>query len=106
MFLGERPQQNSIKVTVDRGIFKDQEVFGIGMIAGDDTGSLLQAKLKLFKNVVESEVVEIKVIKEALSWLVYMKWPGVILESDCLIVVLDSLPLVMICPRSFVKLTP
>lgn len=59
-------------------IFKDQEVFPVGLIARDDAGGLVQAKSKLFQDLVDPEVVEIMAIKEDLSSLIYIKWSQVI----------------------------
>lgn len=82
-----KPKRNSVKVSVDAATFNDQGAFGIGLIARDDNGYLLQARSKLFQGMVDAAVAEIMAIKEALSWLIQMRWQEVILESDCLGVV-------------------
>lgn len=71
-------KSNSVKISVDAAIFNDQGAFGIGLIARDDNGNLLQARFKQFQNVVEAVVAEIMAIKEAFSWLIHMRWQDVI----------------------------
>lgn len=36
-----KPQRNTVKVTVDAAIFKDQDAVGIGLIARDYTGMIV-----------------------------------------------------------------
>ncbi|KAL8098456.1 hypothetical protein AgCh_031276 [Apium graveolens] len=42
-----KPQSDNIKVTVDAAIFREQATFGMGMIARDSNGELIQAKSML-----------------------------------------------------------
>lgn len=59
-----KPNQNSVKVTVDAAIFAEQATFGIGLIARDGSGILVQAKSKLFHYAVEPEVAEVMAINQ------------------------------------------
>ncbi|XP_017245371.1 uncharacterized protein LOC108217030 [Daucus carota subsp. sativus] len=82
-----KPQQNTVKVSVDAAIFEDREEVGLGMVARDSTGQLSLARTNLHQGVVSPEVAEAMAIKEALSWIKQERWPHVVLESDCLVVI-------------------
>ena len=40
----KRPPSNVVKINVDATIFKDQGIYGAGMVLRDDKGSFLKAK--------------------------------------------------------------
>lgn len=82
-----KPQLNTVKITVDAANFDEQNAYGIGLIAWDCTGALLEAKMKLFQGNARPEFAEAMAIKEALSWT--MRWGElkVVIESDCLVVI-------------------
>lgn len=63
------PQELSVKVNVDAAIFSDQNSFGVGVIARDCRGELIQAKSVLTEGNVDPALAEVMTIKEALSWI-------------------------------------
>ncbi|XP_074336956.1 uncharacterized protein LOC141674130 [Apium graveolens] len=82
-----RPTRNSIKVTVDATLFAERREYGLGIVARDADGLLVEAKIKCYSGTVTVEYVEALGIKEALSWIKNKGWQEVKLESDCLAVV-------------------
>lgn len=62
-----KPQMSKIKVSVDAALFSERHSFGIGMVARDDGGSLLQARTGCKAGSVAPVYAEIMAIKEALS---------------------------------------
>lgn len=62
-----KPQIDNIKVTVDAALFRDRSAFGMGMIARDCRGELIQANSKLQQEVVSPDLAEAMAMKEALS---------------------------------------
>lgn len=82
-----RPQENTIKVTVDAAIFGDRVEYGVGLVARDSSGQLVEAVMKCFPGNTTAEFDEAMAIKEALSWIKQKRWHKVELESDCLAVV-------------------
>ena len=44
----EKPQLNTVKITVDAATFDDQNTYDVGLIARDCTGALSEAKTKPF----------------------------------------------------------
>ena len=78
---------DNIKVTVDAATFTDQLAFGMGMIARDYRGELIQDRSLLQHEVVSPELAEAMAMKEALSWIKSNRWNRVIVEADCLSVV-------------------
>lgn len=57
------------------------------MIARDSEGLLIEAKTLVYPHLVTPILAETMAIKEALSWIDRDRWPQVVLESDCLVVV-------------------
>lgn len=80
-------QTDTVKVTVDATIFKDREEFGLGLVARDSNGGLIQAKSVLHQSSVVPELAEVMAVKEALSWVKQMRWEKVVLESHSLVTV-------------------
>ncbi|KAM6596503.1 hypothetical protein CsatA_007027 [Cannabis sativa] len=81
------PPVNRIKVNVDASIFEESRSFGIGMVARDDKGLLLEGGSLLKRGVIQPFVAEALGFKEALSWIKEKGWIGVHVESDCLMVI-------------------
>ncbi|KAL8094911.1 hypothetical protein AgCh_036428 [Apium graveolens] len=82
-----KPQQHTVKITVDAAIFEEIPATGMGLIARDHTGGLLWAKTKLVQELMHPSMAEAVAIKEALSWLKNLGWESVIIESDCLVAI-------------------
>lgn len=82
-----KPQSYIVKVTVDAATFKDREEFGLGLVARDSNGGLIQAKAVLHHGTVVPELAEVMAVKEALSWVEQMRWEKVILETGSLVTV-------------------
>ncbi|XP_074348990.1 uncharacterized protein LOC141688433 [Apium graveolens] len=82
-----KPQEETIKVSVDAAVFSEFSAFGIGLVARDSSGSLVQAKAKLFQGASTPALAEVIDIKEALSWMKEEQWNKVVVESDCLVAV-------------------
>uniref|UniRef100_A0A803NTF1 RNase H type-1 domain-containing protein n=1 Tax=Cannabis sativa TaxID=3483 RepID=A0A803NTF1_CANSA len=81
------PFGDIIKVNVDAAIFGESHSFGVGMVAHDSHGFLLEGCTQLFQGVVRPEIVEAIGVLEALSWIKRNQWQEVFLETDCLVVV-------------------
>ncbi|KAM6579929.1 hypothetical protein CsatA_003703 [Cannabis sativa] len=81
------PFGDIIKVNVDAAIFGESHSFGVGMVAHDSHGFLLEGCTQLFQRVVRPEIVEAIGVLEALSWIKRNQWQEVFLETDCLVVV-------------------
>ena len=79
------PVQNQIKVNVDGAIFASEGRYGIGCVARDYNGQVLNAFYKDFVGCVQPEITEVIGIKEALSWIASSPWSDVIIESDSLV---------------------
>lgn len=84
-----KPQEKTIKVSVDAAVFSEFSAFGIGMVARDSSGSLVQAKSKLYQGDSTPALAEVIAIKEALSWMKEEQRTRVVVESDCLIAVIE-----------------
>ncbi|XP_074348441.1 uncharacterized protein LOC141687159 [Apium graveolens] len=82
-----KPKKDEVKVTVDATVFKEQNRYGVGMLARDDEGAVVQGRSDSYEGVGRLEFAEAMVVKEALRWVKYMAWQGVTMESDCLGVV-------------------
>lgn len=74
-FTWVKPQDLTIKVTVDASTFSEQNAFGIGIVARDHTGALILAKSTSFYDQTSSEFVEAIAVREALSWIKEEHWP-------------------------------
>lgn len=77
-----KPQQNTVKITVDASIFEDKNATGIGVLPRSHTGELIRAKTKVFSKVLHPSMAESLAMKEALSWLKDMKWTDTIVELE------------------------
>uniref|UniRef100_A0A803QS69 Reverse transcriptase domain-containing protein n=1 Tax=Cannabis sativa TaxID=3483 RepID=A0A803QS69_CANSA len=77
------------KVNVDGALFPNEKSYGIGLVARDSFGLVIQAKTLKKAGDLQPHEVEAIGIKEALSWIKDNNWPSVIVESDCRRVVLD-----------------
>ncbi|XP_074363934.1 uncharacterized protein LOC141704624 [Apium graveolens] len=64
-----------------------ETIKGVGIVARDSAGELVQAKSRLYQGNVAPELAEIIAIKEALSWVKERAWNMVVIESDCLVAV-------------------
>lgn len=82
-----KPQGETIKVSVDAACFNEVPAFGIGVVARNSAGELIQAFSKSFQGDAAPELAEAIAIREALSWLKNQKWRKVVIESDCLVAV-------------------
>ncbi|KAL8133545.1 hypothetical protein AgCh_008855 [Apium graveolens] len=80
-------KKNSVKVTVDATFFFEASSYGIGLLARDDEGRVIQGRSEAFAGEVRPEYAEAVAIKEALSWIKASEWREVTLESDCLAVI-------------------
>lgn len=77
-----KPHMKIIKINVDEATFKEYQATGVGMIARDYTGQLLQARTLCLHFMHTAEMIEAIAIKEALSWVKGQRWKHVILESE------------------------
>ncbi|XP_074374037.1 uncharacterized protein LOC141714416 [Apium graveolens] len=80
-------KKNSVKVTVDATFFFEVSSYGIGLLARDDEGRVIQGRSEAFAGEVRPEYAEAVAIKEALSWIKASEWREVTLESDYLAVI-------------------
>uniref|UniRef100_A0A803P0Y7 Reverse transcriptase domain-containing protein n=1 Tax=Cannabis sativa TaxID=3483 RepID=A0A803P0Y7_CANSA len=63
------PMDNSIKVNVDATVFSDSSTYGVGFVARDYGGILVEGSTKLFHGSTTPEVAEAIGVREALSWI-------------------------------------
>uniref|UniRef100_A0A803QEL1 Reverse transcriptase domain-containing protein n=1 Tax=Cannabis sativa TaxID=3483 RepID=A0A803QEL1_CANSA len=82
-----KPVIDTIKVNVDGAIFANLNSYGVGFIARNSDGRILEAGSKLSFGNVSPEIAEIYGIKEALSWIKSNNWHNVSLETDSLLAV-------------------
>ncbi|XP_060974717.1 uncharacterized protein LOC115696753 [Cannabis sativa] len=82
-----KPVIDTIKVNVDGAIFANLNSYGVGFIARNSDGRILEAGSKLSFGNVSPEIAEICGIKEALSWIKSNNWHNVSLETDSLLAV-------------------
>uniref|UniRef100_A0A803NIV3 RNase H type-1 domain-containing protein n=1 Tax=Cannabis sativa TaxID=3483 RepID=A0A803NIV3_CANSA len=80
-----KPEINKIKVNVDGAIFHSNGSHGIGAVARDSDGQLIEAFTALKCGVVQPAAVEAFGIKEALSWIKSKGWSNVIVETDSIV---------------------
>uniref|UniRef100_A0A803NU47 RNase H type-1 domain-containing protein n=1 Tax=Cannabis sativa TaxID=3483 RepID=A0A803NU47_CANSA len=78
---------NKIKLNVDNLLFKSEGKFGVGAVARDSSGTLLEGFSMSFHGRVEASFVEVIGIKEVLGWIKRKGWLDVQLETNCLVVV-------------------
>lgn len=78
------PQVDYMKISVDAATFCEYNAYGLGMVARNDKGELIQAKSKCRFGIVSVHMAEALAIKEALSWIQDRGWSKVVVESDCL----------------------
>ncbi|WOG82094.1 hypothetical protein DCAR_0101255 [Daucus carota subsp. sativus] len=64
-----KPNQNEVKISVDAALFAECSKFGIGLLARDSDGRVVQGRSELFDGQVRSELAEAVAVKEALSWV-------------------------------------
>ncbi|KAM6586543.1 hypothetical protein CsatA_009148 [Cannabis sativa] len=78
------PNGNSIKINVDAALFDGGHKYGLGMVARDRNGFLIEARTVFSHSSVDPPLAEAIGLKEALSWIKEMQWQNAQLESDCL----------------------
>ncbi|XP_060962035.1 uncharacterized protein LOC133032185 [Cannabis sativa] len=81
------PELNKIKVNVDGALFEQEGRFGIGCVARNHHGAMVEAFKKEKFGCVQPKIAEIIGIKEALSWIVTHSCDRVMLETDSLVCV-------------------
>lgn len=81
-----KPRKDEVKITVDAAIFTEYSKYGIGLLARDDKGEVLQGRSEVYDGAVRPEIAEAIAVKEALSWVQGSHWPKVVEETDCLTV--------------------
>ncbi|KAM6547829.1 hypothetical protein CsatB_019505 [Cannabis sativa] len=80
-----QPEANKIKVNVEGAIFQSTGSYGVGIVARDSNGQLIEASTILRVGNVQSTTVEAFGIKEALSWIKGKQWSNVVVETDSLV---------------------
>ena len=68
-------------------MFAECSKFGIGLLARDADGKVVQGRSEVFDGQVRAELAEAVAVEEALSWVKDKQWPEVIIETDCLVVI-------------------
>uniref|UniRef100_A0A803QD58 RNase H type-1 domain-containing protein n=1 Tax=Cannabis sativa TaxID=3483 RepID=A0A803QD58_CANSA len=81
------PVAGFLKVNVDGALFSASNSFGLGGLARDANGHLIEAFCLHKPGCVQPSLVEAIGVKEALSWIKTKGWEHVILETDSLVVV-------------------
>ncbi|XP_060962217.1 uncharacterized protein LOC115711062 [Cannabis sativa] len=80
-----KPEANKIKVNVDGAIFQSIGSYGVGIVARNSNGHLIEATTTLRLGNVQSTTIEAFGIKEALSWIKDKDWSNVVVETDSLV---------------------
>ncbi|XP_074352682.1 uncharacterized protein LOC141691828 [Apium graveolens] len=80
-----KPQGTEVKVNVDAALFNEHVSFGVGMVARDGRGDLLQARTVVLNGLVQPELTEVMAIKEVLSWMETNGWQEGVIETYCLV---------------------
>ncbi|XP_060970040.1 uncharacterized protein LOC133037193 [Cannabis sativa] len=81
------PYDNSVKINVDAAMFNENRQFGVGLVARDTQGLLIEGCTKLFQGQASAATAEAMGIREALSWIKKKRWTNVCIETDCLQVI-------------------
>uniref|UniRef100_A0A803NHJ6 RNase H type-1 domain-containing protein n=1 Tax=Cannabis sativa TaxID=3483 RepID=A0A803NHJ6_CANSA len=63
------PQANSIKVNIDAALFDSDHKYGLGLVARDERGLLIERRTMLSNGSIEPELAEAMGVREALSWI-------------------------------------
>ncbi|XP_060965675.1 uncharacterized protein LOC133034580 [Cannabis sativa] len=84
---GEMEEVVVIKVNVNGDLFEQEGRFGMGCVARNRHGAIVEAFKKGKIGCVQLEIAEIIGIKEALSWIATHSWNRVIMETDSLVCV-------------------
>ncbi|XP_074355842.1 uncharacterized protein LOC141695501 [Apium graveolens] len=82
-----KPKENTVKVSVDAVLFTELSKYGIGLLARDDSGQVIQGRSEVYDGSVRPEIAEAIAVKEALSWIQVRGWKEVVVETDYLMVV-------------------
>ncbi|XP_060967048.1 uncharacterized protein LOC133035200 [Cannabis sativa] len=78
------PHVNSVKINVDAALFNETRQFGVGLVARDTQGMLIEGCTKLFQGQVSPPTAEAMGFREVLSWIKKKQWTNVCIETDCL----------------------
>uniref|UniRef100_A0A803NYV7 Uncharacterized protein n=1 Tax=Cannabis sativa TaxID=3483 RepID=A0A803NYV7_CANSA len=81
------PDAGFLKVNVDGAVFSASGSFGVGGLARDSNGQLIEAFCMHKAGCFQPSLVEAIGVKEALSWIKNKGWEHVTLETDSLVVV-------------------
>uniref|UniRef100_A0A803NFH1 Reverse transcriptase domain-containing protein n=1 Tax=Cannabis sativa TaxID=3483 RepID=A0A803NFH1_CANSA len=81
------PIDGRVKVNVDAALFSNPHHVGIGLVARDSRGFLIEGCTKTFQGNFPPATAEAMGIREALSWIKTRQWTNVDIESDCLTVI-------------------
>uniref|UniRef100_A0A803PH14 Reverse transcriptase zinc-binding domain-containing protein n=1 Tax=Cannabis sativa TaxID=3483 RepID=A0A803PH14_CANSA len=82
-----RVAQNSNNELLFTAVFSDNYTFGVGFVARDSNGFLVEGGTKLFHGSIFPVVAEEIGVREALSWIKDHSWLIVVLEKDRLSIV-------------------
>ncbi|KAM6544988.1 hypothetical protein CsatB_025724 [Cannabis sativa] len=81
------PDAGFLKVNVDGAVFSASGSFGVGGLARDSNGQLIEVFCMHKAGCFQPSLVEAIGVKEALSWIKNKGWEHVTLETDSLVVV-------------------
>ena len=76
------PSEDGIKVNTNAAIFTDHHKFGMGFVARDNKGLLIEGCTRLCHGQNDSLLVEAMGMREVLSWIKGKQWSQVYIESD------------------------
>lgn len=94
-----KPERETVTINTDTTLFDAEAKVGVGCVARDDQGKLLEAQVLLKSGHFRPEVAEAMGVKEALSWAKGKGWSNIRMETDCLLVAQASCsPLEMCSP--------
>lgn len=81
------PPTEGIKINIDATIFMEQFQYGLGLVARDARGFLIEGVTILRCGQIEPLIAEAVGMWEVLSWIKRCQWNHVMVESDCIVLV-------------------
>lgn len=85
-----KPSINGIKINTDSAIFEETNCYSFAWVVRNQEGSLVEARSKCLKGSPSPKLAKVMGTREALSWVMNKNQRNVVIESDCLQMVLAS----------------
>lgn len=72
---------------MDAALFEDKDQYGVGMVARNHIGQLIEARIWFREGSVAPELAKIMGIREAVIWIKQRRWWNATLGTDCLVAI-------------------